>query len=177
MIGWTLGVIVLLVLLALARGTFELRRNANLAQASIANIRAADIEALCSEGARVLRERLQVELETEPEAAAHQLDVLTRSPRIKDAFATPELYWNFIRPLGALLGEQIRRNGQARWEEDSKDGLVLRVTLDDGRELTARPFDRVLRHRLSGRPGELKSYVLFASGKMPAPAQTASTGA
>lgn len=164
MIWWTLGVILLLVVFTLLRGVIGVRRSTDLLLASVSKLHVADIDALCSEGAQMLRERLQVELETEPEAAAHQLDVLTRSPRIKGAFATPELAWNFVRYLGAMLGEQIRRNGQARWVDDPEAGLLLRVTLKDGRELTSHPFERILKHRLSGRPGDLKRYVLFASG-------------
>lgn len=164
MIGWTLAALALLVLLAFARGTFELRRNASRARESLASLRAADVEALALEGTTTLQERLQVALPASLEAAAEQLDVLVRSPRIKDAFAQPELYWHFVRPLGALVGELIRRHGQARWVDDPEKGLLLRVTLPDGRELTAHPFERVLRHRLSGRPGELRAYVLFAAG-------------
>ena len=76
-----------------------------------------------------------------------------------------------VEPLGALAGELVRRAGQARWEDDSGgSGPVLRVTLPDGRELTARPFERVLRHRQDGRPGALRDYLLFAAGRFEKPA-------
>jgi hypothetical protein len=163
MIPWTIATLVALVLLAFARGAYELRRSVAQVQASLLSLQPDRIEDLYKEGVERLRERLRIELPDELEAAAAQLDQLTRSPRIKEAFATPELYWRFVLPLGALVGELIRRHGKARWEHDPQGGLVLRVALPDGRELTSRPFDRVLRHRLSGRPGELKAYILFAA--------------
>lgn len=167
------GVLLALVVMALAKGAVELRRSAAEAQASVAALRSDEIAALASEGEQVLRDKLGVTLADDLDEAARQLDVLIRSPRIKDAFARPELYWHFVRPLGALVGELIRRRGQARWVDDSEQGVLLRVTLSDGRELTSRPFDRVIRHRLSGKPGELRAYIVFAAAG-PAPSAVAS---
>lgn len=166
------GVVLALVVMALVKGRAELRRSAAEAQASVAALRSDEIAALASEGEQVLRDKLGVTLADDLGEAARQLDVLIRSPRIKDAFARPELYWHFVRPLGALVGELIRRHGQARWVDDPEQGVLLRVTLSDGRELTSRPFDRVLRHRLSNKPGELRAYIVFAAG--PAPSAVAS---
>lgn len=162
---WVLLGIAALVAVALARGALELRRSA-AAQASLAALRAEHVAGLAAEGKAVLRDKLQVELPPDLAGAAQQLDLLTRSPRIKDAFARPELYWHFVQPLGALVGELIREHGQARWVDDPTEGLVLKVTTPDGRELTSRPFDRVLRHRVSGQPGQLRAYVLFAAGQL-----------
>lgn len=149
-------------------GWLQLRRSVAAAQASLTSLRADDVERLAEECRVALRDKLRDPLPDDPAEAAALLDRLTRSPAVKDTFATPELYWRFVHPLGALLGELIRKHGKARWIDDPEQGLLLRVELPDGRELTSRPFERVLRHRLSGRPGELRAYVLFAIGQSPA---------
>ena len=171
-----LGVVIAMAAIALARGALELRRSAAAVQTDVARLTSADVAALVAEGEQVLREKLDVTMPDDLAEAAQKLDTLTRSPRIKDAFAKPELYWHFVKPLGAMMGELIRRHGQARWVDDP-EGLLLRVTLRDGRELTSRPFDRVIRHRLSGKPGELRAYVLFAAGPASPTATTEETEA
>jgi hypothetical protein len=82
----------------------------------------------------------------------------------KRAFSRPTLHWHFVLATGAYLGELIRRHGQASWVAEA-EGPALRVVFPDGKSLTARPFDKILSHRTSGRPGQLRAYVLFAAGR------------
>jgi hypothetical protein len=145
-------------------GYLQLQGSARAAEQAARRVRSADLEALGREADTVLTAQLGGPLPEGLDEAAARLDVLVRSPRVKDAFATPELYWRFVLPLGAALGELLRKHGQARWSEEDS-GLLLRVTLPDGKEAAVSPFERVLRHRLSGRPGQLRAYVLFATGR------------
>jgi hypothetical protein len=164
---YLVGLLAGIVGLVFGLGYLQLQGSARAAEAAASRVRSDDIEALAREAATVLAERLGGPLPEGPEGleeAAARLDVLIRSPRVKDAFATPELYWRFVLPLGAALGELLRQHGQARWS-DEDSGLVLRVRLPDGQEAAVSPFARVLRHRLSGKPGELRAYVLFAAGR------------
>lgn len=165
----SIGLVFLLVAaLIFAVGYLQLQGSARAAGRAAKALRSADIEALGLEAERVLTEQLGGPLPEGLEEAAARLDTLVRSPRVKEAFATPDLYWRFVLPLGALLGELVRKHGQARWSEEDS-GLVLRVQLPGGQEAAVSPFDRVLRHRLSGQPGQLRAYLLFATGRPVSP--------
>ncbi len=157
-----LGLVIAAVVFGL--GYLQLQSSARAAEKAAHLLRTADIAALAAEATSVLTAQLDGPLPEDLDAAATRLDTLVRSPRVKEAFAKPELYWRFVLPLGAALGELLVKYGQAKWS-DEDNGLVLRVQLPNGQEAAVSPFDRVLRHRLSGRPGQLRAYLLFAAGR------------
>lgn len=165
--------VALLVLFGAAAAAFGygyllLRRGAAEAERSLARIRIEDVPRLTEECERVFRERLGAPLAgLDLEGACELLERVTRSQALKRAFRRDELAWYFVQPVGAYVGELIRAHGRAVWAADPAGGVLLEVTLPEGRTLRSRPFDKVLRHRLSGQAGGLRAYIRFAAGRDP----------
>jgi hypothetical protein len=74
----------------------------------------------------------------------------------------------YAEPVGAFLGELIRRHAPAEWKQDAT-GPVLVIHRPTGSTET-QPFLRAVRHHTHGNPGQLHAYVMELVAR-PAPAR------
>lgn len=147
----------------LAWGAWLLRRNVTGAMQRLAAVEVAAIPALAAECRQGVRERMGVELEpNDLEGSARALDELVLSGRLRPAFRAPGYEMRYAEPVGAFLGELIRRHASAEWQPDPL-GPRLVVFRPEG-DVEMHPFLKAVRHHTHGRPGELHAYVMEAVG-------------
>jgi hypothetical protein len=163
--SWELLLFVATGLLAgfLGWGVWLLRRNLGGSMQRLALVELSAIPALAEECRRAIREQLNVDLDPrDPEAAARKLDELVLSGRLRPLFKEPGYELRYAEPVGAFLGELIRRHASAEWMEDAL-GPKLVIHRPDG-AVETHPFMKAVRHHTHGRPGQLHAYVLDAIG-------------
>ena len=77
------------------------------------------IPALAEECRRTVRERLEIDLNPrDPETTARVLDELALSGRLRALFKAEGYEMRYAEPVGAFLGELIRRHTGAEWVQD-----------------------------------------------------------
>lgn len=165
--SWQLLVFVATLLLVafLGWGAWLLRRNLGGSMQRLALVDVAAIPALAEECRRTVRERLDVDLDArDPDEAARRLDELVLSGRLRPMFKEPGYEMRYAEPVGAFLGELIRRHARAdaEWMEDPF-GPKLVIHHPDG-AVETHPFMKAVRHHTHGRPGQLHAYVREAIG-------------
>jgi hypothetical protein len=161
--GWALSIcggLVILGVLFLVWGFLHLRHSQRQARDEIRRIDLADIEPLTDECVAVFRNKLGVELDLDNCGdATAKLDAALRDhERLKRAFARDDFYWYFVKPVGACLGELLRRHARHKWRKQPDEAPHMEMAWDDNLS-EAFPFDKVLRHT---DPGDLIAYVAFA---------------
>jgi hypothetical protein len=164
--GWVLSVgggLVLLFLLLLLWGMLHFRQSKRKALDAVRRIELAEIEPLCRECVQVFERKLGVLLNlNDCEDAAQKLDDAFRQPyQLKGAFERPGFYWYFVKPVGACLGELLRRHARHEWRKQAGGAPFMEVTLKGGQS-QAFPFEKVIKQVAAGEPGDLVAYVAFA---------------
>lgn len=143
----------------LAWGAWLLRRSLGGSMQRLALVEVAAIPALAEECRLTVRERLRIDLDPrDPDAAARALDDLVLNGRLRSIFKTDDYDMRYAEPVGAFLGELIRRHASAEWKQDVT-GPVLVIHRPDGPTET-QPFLRAVRHHTHGSPGQLHAYVM-----------------
>lgn len=157
------GGLVALFVLLLVWGFLHLRASQRDAQAEIAKVELADIEPLTRECVEVFQKKLGLVLDLgDADAAAEKLDAaLADRAKLKDAFAKEGFYWYFVKPVGAALGEVLRRHAKHEWRKLPGQAPHMEVKLHDGTS-EAFPFDKVMKQATTGSPGDIVAYVEFA---------------
>lgn len=155
-------VVVGVVLLFFAWGFSRLRRNGARIRAAFREVSIEDIPALAERCASVLHLRAGVTLDAaDPTAAARALDHLILSGAAQTAFARPGLEWAYALHCGAWLGELLRGRAGGRWLP-SEDGAPALQLGESERDVMTFPFEKILKHRWEGDPGDLVAYVAVA---------------
>lgn len=160
--AWFVGVGAGLGLLATGLfvwGYVRLQRNARRLSERLATVTLDEIPALAGTCAHVFASKLGQPLDaSDPMACARALDAAVPSVRCTAAFATDDLEWAYVLHGGAYLGELLRMHAGARWEAqaDGAPGLVIE---HDDAKLQLWPFEKILKHRMQGEPGDLVAYV------------------
>jgi len=157
------GALVGLFALLLLWGLLHLRQSRNQALGEVKGVELADLEPLARECVEVFQHRLGVRLDlADCDAAVQKLDDVFRDrSRLKDAFARDGFYWYFVKPVGACLGELLRRHARHEWRKDPGEAPFLEVAVADGKS-EAYPFEKVIKQSQVGQPGDLVAYVAFA---------------
>ena len=152
----------LLFAVLLIWGFWHLGQSRRKALAEIRGIEIADIDALACECVDVFDRKLGVRLNVEDcDNAAKGLDDAFRDPfKLKEAFARNDFYWYFAKPVGALLGELLRRHARHEWRKENGEAPFMEVKLKDGHS-EIHPFEKVIKHVQWGEPGDLIAYVAF----------------
>lgn len=166
--SWELLLFVATGLLAgfLGWGAWLLRRNLGGSMQRLAAVEVSAIPALAEECRRTVRERLNVDLNPrDAEGTARTLDELVLSGRLRGLFRQDGYEMRYAEPVGALLGELVRRHASAEWM-DGELGPRLVVHRPDG-SVETHPFLKAVRHHTHGRPGELHAYVMELVGRVP----------
>src|SRR5215510_4537425 len=169
-LAFTLVVIAFLVVV-FTWGFFRIKRRVQDAHASLTRVEEGQIPALVEECIRVCRDKLAATLELQDlDGSAHVLDELLQrslATRVKGVFETPSHPGHFVLPLGAFIGELVRRhNPGSHWVARKAGGLAMDVPSGQA-TLTIHPFDKVLKHAATGARGELTTYIRIAAGKQP----------
>src|SRR5437667_6789924 len=150
------GGVLLLFVLFLAWGFLHLRHSRNRAAAEINRIDLSEIPALAQECVEVFEKKLGVRLDlTICDESARQLDEAFRDKeKLKTTFARDDFYWYFVKPLGACLGELLRRHAAHEWlkQPGAAPRMVVRAS---GAESEASPFEKILAHATGGDNGDL----------------------
>lgn len=159
--SWSLLLFVGAAMLAgfLAWGALLLRRSLGGSMQRLALVEVASIPALAEECRRTVRQRLNVDLDPrDPDGTARALDELVLSGRLRSLFKADGYDMRYAEPVGAFLGELIRRHTAAEWVADDL-GPTLVIHRPDG-ETETQPFLRAVRHHTHGTPGQLHAYVM-----------------
>jgi hypothetical protein len=155
----------------LAWAFIRITKRAQDAARSLLAVETKDIPLLVEECIRVSREKLGVSLDLEDlEGSAENLDYLLeprQRSRMKMAFAIDRHPGRFALPLGACLGELVRRHvPSCQWIPRQGGGLAMEIPHPSS-TITMHPFDKVLKHAATGQTGEFKAYIYTAVGKLP----------
>ncbi len=147
----------------MAWGFWHLGKSKRKALEEIQGVELADIDSLARECVDVFDRKLGVRLNVEDcDAAAKNLDDAFRDKaRLKESFARDDFYWYFIKPVGALLGELLRRHARHEWRKENGEAPFMEVKLKDGHS-EIHPFEKVIKHVHWGEPGDLIAYIAFA---------------
>jgi hypothetical protein len=160
---YIVGGLVALFALLLVWGFLHLRASRRQAEAEIEKIELAEIEPLARECVEVFRKKLGVQLDLDDcDDAAQKLDTAFQDrAKLKDTFAKDGFYWYFVKPVGAALGELLRRHARHEWQKLPGRPPHLEVTLPDGQS-EVYPFDKVMQQAITGDAGDIVAYVEFA---------------
>jgi len=163
---WVLTIVACLgalFLLLLVWGFFHLRQSQRQALDEIGRIEIGDIPSLARECIKVFDRKLGVRLDLDNcEDAAQKLDdALQDGSKIKDTFARDDFYWYFVKPVGACLGELLRRHARHEWRKQPGEAPSMKARLKDGHS-EAFPFEKVIGHVQGGQPGDIVAYVELA---------------
>ncbi|HEX3149490.1 MAG TPA: hypothetical protein VHR66_15555 [Gemmataceae bacterium] len=157
------GGLVLIIGLLFVWGLLHLRQSRRKAEAEIRLIELVDIEPLARECVDVFRRKLGINLDlNDCEDTAQKLDdAFQDRKKLKDTFARADFYWYFVKPVGACLGELLRRHAKHQWRKQTDAAPFMEVALRDGTS-EVYPFEKVIKHITVGEPGDLVAYMEFA---------------
>jgi len=159
-VWFVLGIVVGAFALFLLMGVIHLRQSVRAIEQAQLNVKEEEIPNLTEECIRVFREKLKKELSlNDYPNAARILDSALEQENLqatKDAFATHELYWRFVLPMGAFLGELVRANTSATWKPSP---IGVGLALETQAMGFLHPFDKILKQVQTGDPGDLRFYV------------------
>jgi hypothetical protein len=157
------GGVLALFAVILVWGLLHMRNSLRTAYREIQDIELTDIEALTKECVRVFDRKLGVRLNLDDcDPAIEKLDDAFRDGyKLKGAFARDDFYWYFVKPVGACLGELLRRHAKHEWRKKAGAAPSMKVKLKDGHSEVF-PFDKVIKQAQTGEPGDLIAYVAFA---------------
>jgi hypothetical protein len=157
------GGVLALFAVILVWGLLHVRHSLRTAFREIQGIELTDIESLTNECVAVFKRKLGVRLNLDDcDAAAEKLDAAFRDvTKLKGAFARDDFYWYFVKPVGACLGELLRRHAKHQWRKKAGEAPFMRVKLKDGNSEVF-PFEKAIKQSQTGEPGDLIAYVAFA---------------
>lgn len=164
--SWGVLLYVAAALLAgfLGWGVWLLRQNVGGSMQRLALVEVSSVPALAEECRRTIRAQLKIKLDLrDPDAAARTLDELVLAGRVRPLFKAEGYELRYAEPVGAFLGELIRRHADAEWREDVLGPTLMVQGAEGIREM--QPFVAAVRHHTHGRPGQLHAYVMDAIGR------------
>jgi len=159
-IGGGLAVLFVLIVLFVSWGIFHGRQSRQQALDEVRRIELVDIGPLADECVAVFQQKLGVQLDlNDCEDTAKKLEnALQDSSKLKDAFARDDFYWYFVKPVGACLGELLRRHARHEWRKQPGEVPFMEGALKGGHS-EVYPFDKVIMQMQMGEPGDLVAYV------------------
>jgi hypothetical protein len=99
------------------------------------------------------------------ERTAWLLDEHFRDGRIKRAFARPGFGWYFVKPVGAFIGELLRRHYGYKWRKQDGRPPYLHRTTAQQLEVTTLPFEKVFKYGARHREkGDFYAYLKADEG-------------
>jgi hypothetical protein len=137
LVGGMLGALILVCVLSVAGTRRKLKRE-------LRRMRTSDIEPLLEECIVTLREKLGLELDLDDsEGSAEILDTHVSTSALRNAFSRKGFNLYFVMPVGAFVGELIRRHGDADWQREEDGSMSIWVRYGD-EEYTVQPFEMAM---------------------------------
>ncbi len=174
---YILGGIVILIGMPVA-ALLTRTRNLRRVRAAIKAVKVDDVAKLASEGLDVFQSHLHIPLNLDDlESSARSLDdAVVNWLRVYQAFSKPGVVFYYMLPIGALVGELMRRHGNGQWcdEPDGAPSMRIKWGVVEGATYTTYPFDKILKCALGVKKGDLYAYIQFGCGKQPISEETAS---
>lgn len=144
-------------------GFIRIRKRQSDVNQHILSVQEGDIPALTDECTSVFSEKFGINLDLDNlESSAQILDEsLLKSNQMNtmSAFERSGHTGWYVKPMGAFLGELIRKNAHGRWIQAEGGGLAM-IIGDEPNTITLHPFDKINKQRWSGDPGDLFAYVI-----------------
>jgi hypothetical protein len=167
-----LAAIFVLFVAAVFWGIVRIRQSVSQASAAIASIELGEIDRLAQECVDVFDRKLGVRLDVDDwqQSAAALDDAFRRKDKLVEAFERPDLRWYFVKPVGAFLGELLRRHADHRWQAEENGAPSMIRMIGEG-SLQSFPFEKVIKQATLGEQGDLLAYVVMARGAGEAVAQ------
>lgn len=148
-------------------GFWRLRQSIKQAEQEIAMTKCEEIPFLAEECLRTFKKKFQVQLDLNRfDESAEIVDSYIKQDRIKKAFARDDFYWYFVKPVGAFIGELIRKHADAQWHESDGNGPSLTIRASEI-EAATHPFAKVIKHVVHGDAGDLFAYLQIAKEGFP----------
>jgi hypothetical protein len=144
----------------------RLRQTIHQAMSELVKVTVEDIPALADECVRLFDARFGKQLSLDDlEGTAWLLDEHFRDGRIKRAFARPGFKWYFVKPMGAFVGELLRRHYEGEWRKQDGRPPFLRRTNTQEIKVTTDPFMKVFKYGVRQREkGDLYAYLKVDEG-------------
>jgi hypothetical protein len=157
-----IGVLIGLFAALFVWGMLRVRAGGRMAILKAQELKVSDIDRLVHECVKVFDQKLAVQLDLDRwEDAAKKLDAaFIDKQRLKSAFEREGFYWYFVLPVGACLGELLRRHARHEWKRRAGEAPHMEVQVSDGVS-EIHPFEKVVKHAQLGDPGDLFAYVVF----------------
>lgn len=164
--------VIALCFIFFAWGVARIRRNESAALRAIADADPSAAESLQKEAIQILKEKMKIDISLDdPEAAASKISqVFDRTVDLKLAFARDGFEWYFVLPMGALLGEYLRRHARGCWVKLPAGDTILRdggpamelTSARGGTPVLTYPFHKALKQIVSGDPKDIYAYLKTA---------------
>ncbi len=157
------GLAVALFLVVLVAGLLHLRASARQALGEIQHIELEDIDALVQECIDVFQQKFGVTIDLDNcEDAAAKLDAaFLNHGDLKQAFSRVDFHWYFAKPVGACLGELLRRHARHEWQSRPGNAPSMVIRIQEGNS-EVYPFEKVIKTMQFTEPGDLLAYIAFA---------------
>lgn len=107
---------------------------------------------------------VRLDLEDFEESARALSGQMDQANMVRRSFAKEDFDWYCVLPLGAFLGELLRVHANGSWRAGEHGGLELMIPIGEENE-RRRPFDEVLQHLTSGKPGAI--YARLDAARQP----------
>jgi hypothetical protein len=157
------GAIFVLIVLFVLWGFLHLRHSMRKAVSELQKVELVDIEPLASECIKTFKEKLGITLDFHDcDDAASKLDgAFQDNYKLKQAFARQDFYWYVVKPVGAFLGELLRRYADHQWRKEPGETPSMVCIFNEG-ESQLFPFDKVIKQLTTGGQGDIMAYVMSA---------------
>jgi hypothetical protein len=158
------GGLIALFVVIMVWGILHIRQSRNKALAEVRKIEIRDMDSLVRQCIEVFDTKLGVQLNLDNCGdAAQKLDDAFQNPSgLKAAFQRDDFYWYFVKPVGACLGELLRRHAGHVWLKKLNEAPHMEAKMKEG-QTEVYPFDKVITQISSAEPGDLVAYVMFAT--------------
>jgi hypothetical protein len=155
--------VVSLLIAGFVWGFIRIRKRQSDVNQQILSVQERDIPTLTDECISVFSEKFGVHLDLDNlESSAQLLDeslLQSKQMNTMSAFECPGHAGWYVKPMGAFLGELIRKHAHGRWIQAEGGGLAM-IIGDEPNTITLHPFDKIDKQRWSGDPGDLFAYVM-----------------
>lgn len=159
---WVFAGIVALAVAGFVWGYVRLKRNSTRLAEAIAAVKLEEIPTLAGTCAHVFASKLERPLDaSDPLECVRTLDRTIPTLECWSAFSRSDLEWAYVLHCGAYLGELLRMHAGGRWEMSADGGPEMVMGEGEGLVRTW-PFEKILKHRMQGDPGDLIAYFEVA---------------
>jgi hypothetical protein len=148
---------------------WRLRRTIRHAGSEMVKVTVEEVPGLAEECVRLFNAKFGKQLSLDDlERSAWLLDEYFRDGQIRRAFGSLGS-WDFVNPVGAFVGELLRRHYGYEWRKQAERPPYLHRTTVQQLEVTTLPFEKVFKYGANRREkGDFYTYLKADQGIGPA---------